>query len=599
MADKLPSYLTPVTPDLPEYLKPVEQAPIIPPWASTLAQNRKQDPQMLKGLAAGVIQDLIGVANTPHNFINNIPAAFPTQTGEQAVGLQNPSFGARRAEDVGQGIPYLLGEEFLAAKGLIKGASELPALGKLIRNAEVGGAFGATQSDNPYLGGIEGAAINAILPPGIGAVVKGVPKAVRGLMDLRLQKQLPYAKPALEENIAGYVKPEENIGVKLREELFNKGKENYQGAKKENKGLWNQLNQETANTATPFEPKSYHESLTKRINELRSGSEGQEPLETAAADAIGYLQKYMDPNRARLESLQDAVKHGKALNEDFRKEFRPNSNVPMSQSELDAIKYAKGSFKEAVSEQLNKPELEKLKKLWESANQSTQNLKETFEQSISGKGKLGTSTFSRLANIAEGKVDPTGIVREYLPKKGEQGTTRFEQLEKITGDPKLTKQVLMDEIFGKAVTGKHLDAPKFLDRYTELSDKQKDYFFPSTYRKQMDALAELTAREKGKGMKSGFWYHTVPAIIGSLLGKTIGEGWVEGGLVGYGAGKVAEHGLNKFYENPENLSKAVDQILTKEKPGAPRGVSNEVLDYVTKGLPAVTTVPLVNALGGQ
>ena len=157
-----------------------------------------------------------------------------------------------------------------------------------------------------------------------------------------------------------------------------------------------------------------------------------------------------------------------------------DTKQPLTQHELDAIKYAKGSFKEAINEQLNKPEMEKLKNLWEGANQSTQNLKETFEQSLSPKGKLSKSTFSRLANMEEGKIDPTTIVRDYLPAKGEQGTKRFEQLEKITGDPKLTKQVLMDEIFGKAVTGKHLDAPKFLERYSELSDKQKDYFFPPT-----------------------------------------------------------------------------------------------------------------------
>lgn len=599
MAQDLKQYFKPES-DLSAYFKPEQPGEnSVSQWGSTLAGQRKQDPQMLKGLAAGVVQDVIGLGNTPHKFINNIPAAFPTQTGEQAVGLQNPSFGARRAEDVGQALPYILGEKLLAAKGLIKGASELPALGKALRNFETGAAYGATQSDNPYAGGIEGGLINAILPPGIGAIVKGVPKAVRGLMDLRLQKQLPYAKPALEENIAGLVKPEGNIGVALREQLFNKGKENYQGAKKESANVWNQLREEAATNPTPFQREKYNNLLSKRIEELRRGSEGQEPLEQAAAQSIGYLEKYKNPEKTRLETFEDAVKHNKALNVDYRNEMNPNTNQPLTQHELDAIKYAKGSFKEAIAEQLNKPEMENLKNLWENANQSTQNLKETFEQSLTSKGKLGKSTFSRLASLDNEKVDPTAFVREYLPQKGEQGTKRFEQLEKITGDPKLTKQVLMDEIFGKAVTGKHLDGSKFLDRYTELSDKQKDYLFPSTYRKQMDALAELSAREKGTGTKSGFWYHTIPAIIGSLLGKTMGESWLEGGVMGYGAGKIAEHGLNKFYENPENLSKAVDQILTKEKPGAPRGVSNEVLDYVTKGLPAVTTVPLVNALGGQ
>lgn len=599
MAQDLKQYFKPES-DLSAYFKPEQPGEnSVSQWGSTLAGQRKQDPQMLKGLAAGVVQDVIGLGNTPHKFINNIPAAFPTQTGEQAVGLQNPSFGARRAEDVGQALPYILGEELLAAKGLIKGASELPALGKALRNFETGAAYGATQSDNPYAGGIEGGLINAILPPGIGAIAKGIPQAFHGLKNMAAEKTLQYAKPALGESIAKFVKPEENMGVALREQLFNKGKENYQGAKKQSANVWNQLREEAATNPARFEREKYNNLLSKRIDELRRGSEGQEPLEQAAAQSIGYLEKYKNPEKTRLETFEDAVKHNKALNVDYRNEMNPNTNQPLTQHELDAIKYAKGSFKEAISDQLNKPGMENLKNLWENANQSTQNLKETFEQSLTSKGKLGKSTFSRLASLDNEKIDPTAFVREYLPQKGEQGTKRFEQLEKITGDPQLTKQVLMDEIFGKSVTGKHLDVPKALESYRGLSDKQKDYLFPSTYRRQLDAVAELEAREKGTGTKSGFWYHTIPAILTGLLSKSMGDSWMTGALIGYGGGKVAEQGLAKYFENPKNLENAVGEILTKEKPGAPRGVSNEVLDYVTKGLPAVTTVPLVNALGGQ
>lgn len=570
----------------------VPKAPLIKPSNNPYINAARRQPL---DVVAGAENFVRGLANTPHNLLNAIPASKLPE-GFDLVGIQNPGFGEKMVADAAQYAPYALGYELLAA-----GEKGLEGLGFLSRMKNLSGqgiAYGLTQSEHP----IKAATVGALLNPGMGAIAEGAIGGLKELGPAVINKLATYAGPGLKKQMAKLLS---SNSESLAKDALNATKQNYAKSQAEESELWGKSKELAAKAPFGFDRDPYVNALQDRLKELGGASDRQAAFKTEYAQPIKHLEGFLPKGEASAaggtggstyNDLPTALEHMQSVNKAYRNSFNPNTNSLKTNDELAQIDFARGAMKSTLKDQLKKPGLEELNESWTSANKKTSEIKNIFESAIGPDGKIGKSTFSRMVNNPN-SVETTTFMDDYIPPKGEEGIERFQQLEKMTGDPVLTKEALRNRIFGPSVNAQELNAAPFLTKFDNLSKSQQEYLFDQPQINQIKALNKLWQNSKGKGSNSPFWHYTAPSIIGGLLSHPAGLSRFAGMVSGLGVAKLLEHAATNLLEHPAYSERMVQRLIRPEAENTftPRPLRTNV----QRALPAVVTAPLTQAANGD
>lgn len=538
-----------------------------------------------RDVGAGAEEAVRGLANTPHNLINAIPGTH-LAPGFEFSGVNNPNMGDRLLKDIAQYSPVGIGGELAAGE---KGLEGLGFLSRMKNLSGQGIAYGLTQSEHP----IKAATVGALLNPGMGAIAEGAMGGIKEFGPAVLNKLASYAGPGLKKKIT------KMLGMNaesLATDVLNASKENYTKEQAAESELWNRSKEAAAKAPFGFNRDPYVKPLQERFGELKGQADRQAGFKRTNQGAIDYLESYLNPEKSTYNTLPDALEHMKSINADFRSQYNPNSNLPKSDVELNQIDFARRQMKSAITDQLKKPGLEELNESWNAANKKTSDIKNVFETSLGADGKVAKSTFARMVNNPN-SVETTNFMKDYIPPKGEEGIERFQQLEKMTGDPVLTKEALRNRIFGPSVNAQELNAAPFLTKFDNLSKSQQEYLFDQPQINQIKALNKLWQHSKGKGANSPFWHYSAPAIIGGLLSHSAGLSRFTGMASGLGVAKLLEHAATNLLEHPQYSERMVNRLIRPEAENTftPRPLRTNV----QRALPAVVTAPLTQAANGD
>lgn len=543
-----------------------------------------RDADVLSGIAkAGM-----GLANTPKNIANlfspqlaaKIPGSPITgQDIDNVLGTQNAGIGGTILKNIGQYAPYLAGGEIA---GLGKAAEGAPFLARMLTratgDAQVGGAYGATQSQDPLKGALTGGLLNAALGAG-NELASPLANALKGYFS-------KYAAQGLTKQAGNMLN--DPAGVP-NEDAFNLAKQNYINMSGNEKNAWDNLSGAAAQadaSGAPFNNQPYIDSLQTQLEKLQGQSSRQSGYARANKDSQTLLSNYADDQHG---TFADAIEHNKALNQDYQNEITPGKSLPFS-----TVNYAKSNIKNAINQNIQDNGLQDtLGSAWNNANQITSQKNQIFNQIVNPKGKEQISTFSSMINGKNPTQDPTSFVNDYLPTAKGDGTQKMQQFAQMVGDENTAKSVLKQNYFDKAIESGVVNPRQFLSKYNNLSDDQQNYLFSPQENQTVQALNKINQAHPdalSSSMMGSLGHHSIAATLGGIIGVFTGHGLWEGLGAGILGGAVANAGLRKSFENPAISNYFVKYLMNK----APQTSGN-----FSSRLSPLITPALVNSLGGQ
>lgn len=581
----------------------------------------------LGGDAANFLSGLTKGAVNTANFLNSSSdpmGAFkiPTSSVDQFFGTQNPGLYGKILQNVGQYTPFAAGGEALAPEGI---AAEAPILARMgigaLKQGAIGGAYGATQSQNPVTGAITGALTNSVLGAA-DPLAAPITDAVKSYLS-------KYAAQGLAKQAAKTLNPETAIS---NAQAFQQVKNNYADISAQEGNAWDNVkNQakiadntkryqaqfsptspgtsmmatgpstnlpavntpnalipqtassvggETLNASTlpTFDNSGYLQSLNNKLQNLQGQSSRQSGFARANKNSQDLLNDYLNDQH---NTFTDAIEHNQALNQDFQNEIAPGQPLPFR-----TVNFAKKNLQKTINQNIQNNGLQDtLGSTWNNANQITAQKNQLFNTVSSAKGKDQISSFSTFLNGKNPNADPTGFVNDYLPTSRGDGTQKMEQFAQMMGykppqlgqaiDPQslqalsAAKNVLKQNYFDSAIENGTVNPKSFLNKYGNLSTEQQNYLFSPEENQTIQALSKINETHPealSKNPMYSWGHHGVAATLGGILGMSTGHGLWEGLGVGILGGMAANAGLRKLFENPTISRNFVNYLNQGSKP---------------------------------
>ncbi len=277
---------------------------------------------------AGLAQMGNGILNTPHNIANaispsmgaKVPGYLPNYNYGQALGVNNPNVGDKLIQGAAQYAPYMMGGEAALAT---KAADSIPSLmARLGVQSAAGGAFGATQSQDPAKGAAIGAALGAggeLVPAGLSATAGGIGKAFNAVRPQKYAEQLLSTlgggntlegnAQSLAKDIQGAYKQKVDEGAALYSPVFNQlGDNSIYSAGNSTEGAYKNVANEL------IEDKSYDRNLNKLHQQFTDEPtlNNAHALQSQLGSSIRKLQtndargNLSVADRSKLQGYQDA-----------------------------------------------------------------------------------------------------------------------------------------------------------------------------------------------------------------------------------------------------------------------------------------------------
>jgi len=512
-----------------------------------------------------------------------------TNVTPQQLGIQNPGIGTSLISGAAQYAPYALAAPEMGASEALSG---IPYLGRMLsplaqRAAQAGAAYGATQSAPGQA--LSGAAMGAGLNAGITGLGQAIPHAIANIPNSMASLLSGYASSGLAKSIGKALEDAKNS---TNVQAYGMAQNNYANMGQDEDNAWTAAKTVASGIdaqGVPFDNQSYQSALTGKINQLTNKSRQQSGFARAYAQPINYLNQYAGDQTG---TYTDAIAHNQALNQDLSSEINPNTNALKTNQELNAINFAKGNIKSTLNNNIDNNDLSNtLGAALNNANNLTSQKKQIFEQIGTQKGGTNQSIFGRLQNNPYSLSDPTTFVQDYLPKGAADGVQKMQQFAQMVGDPKTARNVLKANYFDSATTPAGINPDSFLKKYNNLSPDQQNFLFNPQEQNQLSALNKISAQQSGN-LHTPFWYHTVPAILGGLVGRWMGAGLFEGGVAGYAAGKVGNYALNNAFENPSLSNFMVNRI---NNPGMVSSVPLGLQNAIRSGLQSTVTPQVIGS----
>jgi hypothetical protein len=194
-----------------------------------------------RDVLAGLLDFGTGIANAPHNIANaispslgaKIPSISQRDYG-QMLGVDNPSLIDKAIQGAAHYAPYAIGAEALG-------------LGGIGGQTAAGAAYGATQSQNPVSGTIEGAfggLGGGLLGKGVGALASKVSSIPSAISNYFTNKNIVEAAPEVMNKLVGSSDPS-NIPLAIKSFV--------QGAYKDNKETASEMAKPLNNSTVRFD----------------------------------------------------------------------------------------------------------------------------------------------------------------------------------------------------------------------------------------------------------------------------------------------------------------------------------------------------------
>lgn len=534
------------------------------PQSSSVLSNLAQAVAPINAGATQFGANILGdigrlTGNTP--FVNQM--AQLSQNAPQMYGMQNPSLAQNLLMNTARYAPYLVGGEALPTTDALAS----PALQQQVLG---GAAYGATQSQpgNVARGTLSGMTTNLAIPA-IGAAIKGG-------IGFGLNQFGQNIVPGIAKNLGEALNTNK---VMNNAQAFGTAKANADALDGITNDAWTNLKQSAkdldANVGIQsqnpkitnnlgFDNSSYINNLTQRIGTLSDQSQAQSGFNRAYQQPIGYLQGYLNDNTG---TFSDAFAHNQALNKDLQSELNPNTNSLKTNDELNQIRFAKNALQSTIQDNLNNisntPEGAQLQSAWQNANQLTAQKNQIFNQVATPRGGVNKSTFAKIGNNYQQYGSPDSFINDYLPKGNVNGIGRYQQLGQmlgsvnpdgtITPNQEAANNVIKMNYFNKSLNSNGVDPQSFLTSFNKLTAADQQFLFNPTQLKQISAIQNIADQNKGN-VVSPFWYHTVPAVLGGIIGHESGAGAFPGAALGYfgaqAGGELASRALqNKTLQN--------------------------------------------------
>ena len=513
-------------------------------------------------LRAGGLKGIGNLIQTSANlgkYINPLLALQATPTrelgeriSEAAPEVKNPDLLQKIMSGVAEYAPTLPFYDVAPALNIGKMGSVAsrilsPAIQKA---ASVGGLGGYLNNpDMPLKGSLEGAAL--------GGVTQGALSGIGGLGGAIGGSLAKYVKPQLSEKIRDFFgSPHMN-----NESAYQKASERHQAALSSENRAWEDLKDLSQYIpGEKFDSATYKSQIKDKIKKYEKEIRENPALAASYKEPLRYLNDF---SNSKVNSFEDAIKHNTVLNHLIRQEINPNTTSIKTDEEVRALKAAKNYLQNAISGSIEKEGLGgTLGNAWNNANKLTAERARIFEQLPTAKGGVSKNSFSRFKNNPFIEGNPGNFVSDYLPQPGKENTARFDQLGKMIGDPVEAGNIIKQNYFKDSLNESNVDPSKFLTLYRKLSDKDKNYLFNEDQTKQIRALDGLVKNHKGP-LHTAFWYHSIPAILGSLIGHQAGIPFIEGGLLGYGTGHAIERILPHAFKNKSLYESAINKLLNQ------------------------------------
>lgn len=470
-------------------------------------------------VGGGLTQAAQGIFNTPHNVAKMVGYRSPS-INEINEGKESQNPYPKIEGDLGEYLRDALGMKtnladkliqgaasyapFGLAGGLFKGATSLA--GKIAQQAAIGGAYGATQSDNPLTGGVSGAALNAAFPLA-GAAVEKI--------------ALPI-KRATANKVAELFGKDFKISP-TKEEAFLKAKRNYKNLEKEEKFQWEESKKSAENLDKFFNysNKDYIKTLKNKSKELTKETDIHPLKEDLNKAGIEFLKK--SSKKSSTSGFSNMMEHQKDINQEFRKTLGPEFQKPIRQ-----ISFAKNAAKQNLAENIENAKnsesiyesltANNLESNLKNSNKITSMKKRIFEQKpkLKSSSKPSESIFGSLVNKEEPGIDVSAFTKDYLSKTNSTGTQGYHQFAKMIGDKEEAAKILRKQEFGKIYKDNKINMPKFLDKFESLNEKQRSFLF------KKDELNLIERLQKAKEKDPDLFKSSLPNKVFSVIDDIFG-----------------------------------------------------------------------------
>jgi len=488
-------------------------------------------------IAIGLGQGGQGLHNTPYNIANYISPAAGQAVSKiappldlnfgQMFGVPQPSLGDRALQGVAQFAPY-------AAGGAAAGIGSLSPLSQALAVPAVGGLYGATQSQNPVTGALEGAA-GAAFGGALGAGVSGLAGAASGAI----------AKSALGQQLQSMG---QNLRVPQNVEGYMDALKNYMSVAGDSgqpglEGKLHQIKTAAAKAADDygyqFDNSDYVGALQSKIGKLQTQSTNNPATAAGNQEAIEMLQNLAN---SKSDTFSDALSHVQSINQMFKQQLPTDRDLPFTM-----LKYAKGQMENSIDANLkqnginpsdsplfsgNNDLQSTLGAVRDLANQTTKDRINTFEQTLGNKGKPVPTIFS---NLQANKATPdqaNNWINDFLPNKNNTGTAKFDQLSQMLGgDQQQAAQLIKSNHFQDVYNGNDLDANKFMSKYNKLPIAQQQWLFTPEQNQNINLFASLKgtssplvdAAKKAASASIDQWPATIARGIGGAATNLLSQ----------------------------------------------------------------------------
>ena len=494
-----------------------------------------------------------------------IPSPAPEIDYGKAMGITKPTTADLLTQGLAHYSPY----------AMMSGTT-------LAGQALAGAAFGATQTPSPITGSVVGSVTNL----GLGLVGKIAAAGFPTVAKLFSK----YAAPGLAEKVGGIVDKIKNI---KSADAFDRASNNYKDYQSSENNAWDVLTQHATqvdmNPNIKFNDKDYIGSLSDKLKQLKKES-AQSGLARKNEDAIPLLEGYKnDPHH----SFTSAILHNKALNADFQNEITPGKSVPFS-----TVNYAQGKFTDALAENFkNNGVNDTLGESWRNADLATKNKNSIFNEITTSAGNTVPSPFMRYYRGEKEYADPSNFIKNYIPKSSTEGTSNMQQFSNMVGDDKFAKDALKANYFDNAYDEGGFRPQKFLKKYNDLSDDQRNYLFSKADQNVASSLSKILKESPGAlGAKRllGFGiYHSLPGLAGYEIGKKYGSPWA-GALIGLGAARGGEGILRAAYKSPGLQESVIKSLMASPKQRALSPLLGRALQSpITAGMAVPSTTGMI------
>lgn len=595
--------------------------------SSSTVSSQKNTPWSLGrvggDLTGGFLDLGQGLLNAPYDLINQfspstaqaMESGLPDWLKHQTMNFQSPKTdqslktgnpfldpllqsagqsGNQWQDQVLQGLTHYM--PYAVLGGAIAGP-EAGVLGRMGGQAAGGAAYGATQSSTPLTSAVEGGLVGAATSPVADLASTAISKLVSPITN-RIAKMM--VEPTANDMENSYLRNKETLNQSANS-VYANTKQNYednylQKSKDDWKFAKGMASVQDTSPHIRYNDKGRQASLDKQINDQQKLYNSTPTSENAAG--LKLLKSW---RKAPIRSYGDLIDHAQEINKSFGKEIEGTGSPASNSLIKHAIKDFYSNSDQQIKENSITPEFNKA---WNRAKDSTTEQHETFNEVRNQDGTYGSSKFKNFYENRNKKYqDVSTLAEDYLPKGNEQGTDRFEQFEKMVGNPSQARDLLKKQMLLGAKNPEDV-----LKKYQSISPEQRNHLYSADEQTLLNGYSNLVKMHpnmmQNKSAKTAF-YHTLSFITkvgaGIGLGKFAGADILGSAMLGgaaltvppllRGGANIAAKGISKipgvknavisrYANNPQNaniLSKLIGNIPVQgyTVPGAIRNNQNK------------------------